>query len=187
LVNWLNDKLLHPQRGVYQDGLRIRNGGTFLEEAVYTYNQGPILGALLELGGSENLERAAHLVEAVSKELTVPGTRVIHGDGTGDGGLCTGILVRYLALAARDQRLPADARETARDLVHTTAAAFWTSGREAPELMRGKGGTPWIFSPNPLRPASETYPPGAVVELSTQLQAWMTFEAAATLTPPNSQ
>jgi predicted alpha-1,6-mannanase (GH76 family) len=187
LVNWLNDKLLHPQRGVYQDGLRIRNGGTFLEEAVYTYNQGPILGALLELGGSENLERAAHLVEAVSKELTVPGTRVIHGDGTGDGGLFTGILVRYLALAARDQRLPADARETARDLVHTTAAAFWTSGREAPELMRGKGGTPWIFSPNPLRPASETYPPGAVVELSTQLQAWMTFEAAATLTPPNSQ
>jgi hypothetical protein len=38
-----------------------------------------------------------------------------------------------------------------------------------------------LFSPNPLSPATETYPAGAGVELSTQLQAWMTFEAAATL------
>ncbi|SDX11361.1 Predicted alpha-1,6-mannanase, GH76 family [Arthrobacter sp. cf158] len=183
LVTWLNAKLLHPQRGVYQDGLRIRNGGTILEEAIYTYNQGPVLGALLELGGPENLERAAHLVKSVARELTVPGTRVIHGDGTGDGGLFTGILVRYLALAARDPRLPTDARETARELVRTTAAAFWTSRREAPELQRSKAPAeaPFVFSPNPLRPAGETYPPGAAVELSTQLQAWMTFEAAATL------
>ncbi|WP_159704886.1 glycoside hydrolase family 76 protein [Arthrobacter sp. 18067] len=181
LVNWLNSRLLHPQRGVYQDGLRIRNGEAVLEEAIYTYNQGPVLGALLELGGEENLERAAHLVEAVSRELTVPGTHVIHGDGTGDGGLFAGILVRYLALSATDERLPPAARETARALVHATAEAFWLSRREAPELMPGKSGTPLVFSPNPLRPASETYPVGAAVELSTQLQAWMTLEAAATL------
>ncbi len=181
LVNWLNSRLLHPQRGVYQDGLRIRNGEAVLEEAIYTYNQGPVLGALLELGGEENLERAAHLVEAVSRELTIPGTHVIHGDGTGDGGLFSGILVRYLALSATDERLPAAARETARALVHATAEAFWLSRREAPELMPGRSGTLLIFSPNPLRPASETYPVGAAVELSTQLQAWMTLEAAATL------
>ncbi|WP_035761045.1 glycoside hydrolase family 76 protein [Paenarthrobacter nicotinovorans] len=186
LVNWLNSRLLNPQRGVYMDGLRIRRGETVLEEAVYTYNQGPVLGALLELGGRENLERAAQLVQAVSRELTVPGTRVIRGDGTGDGGLFTGVLVRYLAVAARDQRLPATARDTARELVHATAAGFWSGRREAPELRGtkdGDGEPAVLFSPDPLRPAAETYPPGAAVELSTQLQAWMTFEAAATLTP----
>ncbi|MFJ6452763.1 glycoside hydrolase family 76 protein [Paenarthrobacter sp. NPDC091669] len=184
LVAWLNSRLFDPQRGVYMDGLRIRNGETVLEEAVYTYNQGPILGALLELGGQENLDRAAQLVESVSRELTVPGTRVIHGDGTGDGGLFTGILVRYLALAARDRRLPATARDTARALVQATAEAFWRTRRGAPELRRTKAPTEapaLIFSPNPLRPAAETYPVGAAVELSTQLQAWMTLEAAATL------
>ncbi|MGF6834598.1 putative alpha-1,6-mannanase (GH76 family) [Paenarthrobacter sp. TE4293] len=181
LVNWLNSKLLHPGRGVYQDGLRIRNGETVLEEAVYTYNQGPVLGALLELGGQQNLDRAAHLVEAVSRELTIPGTHVIRGDGTGDGGLFTGILVRYLALAGRDERLPEKTRGTARDLVHATAEAFWLSRREAPDMKVGT--PPLIFSSHPLRPAAETYPVGAAVELSTQLQAWMTFEAAATLPP----
>ncbi|MEV7661380.1 glycoside hydrolase family 76 protein [Paenarthrobacter sp. NPDC089316] len=181
LVDWLNSKLLHPARGVYQDGIRIRNGQPVLEEAVYTYNQGPILGALLELGGPENLDRAARLVDAIARELTFPDTRVIRGDGTGDGGLFTGILVRYLALAGRDGRLPPHARETAREMVLSTAGAFWASHREAPELVRGTGNTPLVFSPNPLLSATETYPAGAGVELSTQLQVWMIFEAAATL------
>lgn len=178
LVNWLNSKLLHPQRALYLDGLRIRNGEIVLEDAVYTYNQGPILGALLELGGQENLERAAHLVEAVARELTVPGTQVIHGDGTGDGGLFTGILIRYLALAARDQRLPEATRETAGVLVLSTARAFWDGRRESGDDPKSPDLT---FSPSPLRPASETYPAGTAVELSTQLQAWMALEAAATL------
>ncbi|GGJ31411.1 glycoside hydrolase family 76 protein [Paenarthrobacter histidinolovorans] len=183
LVGWLNSRLLHPELGVYRDGIRIRNGEPVLEEAVYTYNQGPVLGALLELGGQDNLDRAARLVGAIDRELTVPGTRVIRGDGTGDGGLFTGILVRYLAVAGRDGRLTLEARETARELVISTAEAFWTGRREAPELMRGPAAEnpPLVFSPNPLRPATETYPPGAGVELSTQLQAWMAFEAAATL------
>jgi len=180
LVNWLNSKLLHPQRALYLDGLRIRNGEIVLEDAVYTYNQGPILGALLELGGQENLDRAAHLVEAVARELTVPGTQVIHGDGTGDGGLFTGILIRYLALAARDQRLPEATRETAGVLVLSTAGAFWAGRRESGDDLKSPDLT---FSPSPLRPASETYPAGTAVELSTQLQAWMALEAAATLEP----
>lgn len=178
LVNWLNSKLLHPQRGLYLDGLRIRNGEIVLEDAVYTYNQGPILGALLELGGEENLDRAAQLVEAIARELTVPGTQVIHGDGTGDGGLFTGILIRYLALAAKDQRLPEATRETAEVLVVSTAKAFW-DGRWKTEGDPQRPSV--VFSPSPLRPATGTYPTGTVVELSTQLQAWMALEAAATL------
>ena len=36
-----------------------------------------------------------------------------------------------------------------------------------------------IFSMHAAEPAAGTYPPGAAVELATQLQAWMTLEAAA--------
>ncbi|WP_416403355.1 glycoside hydrolase family 76 protein [Arthrobacter sp. LFS091] len=176
LVDWLDGKLLHPERGIFLDGLRPANGGIQIDDAVYTYNQGPVLGALLELGGEHNLGRATALVAAVARELTLPGTSVVRGDGTGDGGLFTGILLRYLALAARDERLPEPTRMAAASLVRDTAEAFWTGrteGREHPPSP--------LFSFDPLRPAGETYPPGTAVELATQLQAWMAFEAAATL------
>ncbi|MFF1828342.1 glycoside hydrolase family 76 protein [Paenarthrobacter sp. NPDC058040] len=181
LVDWLNTKLLNPDSGLYMDGLRIRNGGTVLENAIYTYNQGPVLGALLELGGPANVERAAGLIEATARELTIDGTKVIKGQGTGDGGLFTGILVRYLALAARDSQLPDHARATAEALVLATAEALWAGRDEAGGNTAG-GTRHLVFSPDPQRPAGETYPAGAAVELSTQLQAWMAFEAAATLT-----
>lgn len=212
LVAWLNSKLVDPPSGLYMDGLRIRGAQTVLEPAVYTYNQGPVLGALLELGGPEHLERAAELVDAIARELTIAGTdssataktSVIRGDGTGDGGLFTGILVRYLALAARDQRLAGATRSTAAELVRATAEAFWSGRREdlpaasaastasatsaasaapAASAASARGQKLLAFSFDPQRPASETYPPGSGVELSTQLQAWMTFEAAATLPP----
>ncbi len=192
LVDWLHAKLFDPAQGMYQDGLRISSdGGVLLEAAIYTYNQGPILGALLELGGQANLERAAALVDAVARHLTRPAVQasgrtaaVLRCDGTGDGGLFTGILARYLALAANDRRLPAPTRATAAALVTETAQAFWGGRRpvEAGERLGRKGarhGAHLVFSVFPETPAGGTYPPGAAVELSTQLQAWMVLEAAA--------
>jgi predicted alpha-1,6-mannanase (GH76 family) len=211
LLDWLDARLFDPARGLYLDGIRIRNTGeTVLEDAIYTYNQGPVLGALLELGGTANLERASTVVRAVATHLTLPEaaaanpgsstgpvapatgpvagpagpgnpapSMVLRCDGTGDGGLFTGILTRYLALAANNQRLPRDVRSTAAGLVTGTAGALW-SGRRLiaagePLARHGQAGDPHIpFEPK--RPASSTYPPGAAVELSTQLQAWMALE-----------
>jgi predicted alpha-1,6-mannanase (GH76 family) len=107
----------------------------------------------------------------------------------GDGGLFTGILTRYLAQAARDGRLPGATRATAARMVTDTAAALWAGRRAvAPgeALARHGGAGRLIFSHDPQRAASQTYPPGAAVELSTQLQAWMVLEAAASVaaTPP---
>jgi predicted alpha-1,6-mannanase (GH76 family) len=164
-----------------------------LERAVYTYNQGPVLGALLELGGEANLARAAALVDAVQRLLTVPGSSngagtgsggsVLRCEGTGDGGLFTGILCRYLALAAADRRLPAATRATAARLVTDTAEALWSGRRPVGpgEANARRQGTS-IFSLHAAKPAAATYPPGAAVELSTQLQAWMALEAAAAVT-----
>ncbi|CAH0281000.1 hypothetical protein SRABI83_03923 [Arthrobacter sp. Bi83] len=193
LLDWLDARLFDSVRGLYLDGLRIsRTGETVLESAIYTYNQGPVLGALLELGGAKNLERAAVVVDAVARHLTAegpPGTdgtggasAVLRCDGTGDGGLFTGILTRYLALAARDGRLPEGTRATAARLVTDTAEAFWNGRRTvspAEPLAWHGGEGRLLFSSEPRRRASDTYPPGAAVELSTQLQAWMILEAAA--------
>lgn len=212
LLDWLDAKLFDPRRGLYLDGLRINAAGeAVLVDAIYTYNQGPVLGALLELGGTADLARASELVDAVARHLTVPGvgakdagttgTRdtgtteagrdagtsrpaVLRCDGTGDGGLFTGILTRYLALAARDGRLPESTRTTAAQLVTDTAGAFWAGRRtiSAGEAL-AKHGRPdsLVFSSEPALPAGSTYPPGTAVELSTQLQAWMTLEAAAAI------
>jgi predicted alpha-1,6-mannanase (GH76 family) len=190
LVDWLHAKLFDPAHGMYQDGLRIgSNGEVVLEAAIYTYNQGPVLGALLELGGQPNLDRAAGLVDAVARHLTRPATlasgrtaAVLRCDGTGDGGLFTGILTRYLALAATDGRLPDRTRAIAAALVIDTAQALW-EGRRAvdPAEPLARQGALLVFSVFPETPASRAYPAGAAVELSTQLQAWMVLEAAATV------
>jgi predicted alpha-1,6-mannanase (GH76 family) len=202
LLDWLDAKLFDAGRGLYLDGLRIGPGGeTKLENAVYTYNQGPVLGALLELGGARNLERAAVVVEAVAGHLTLTDTGtgtaagadssyILRCDGTGDGGLFTGILARYLALAACDGRLPEATRATAARLVADTAERLWSGRRSvAPgeALTRHGGPGRLVFSYDPQRAASVTYPPGAAVELSTQLQAWMVLEAAAAVTAPRQQ
>lgn len=172
LLDWLNARLLNPDTGLYMDGLRVQGAETVLVPDIYSYNQGPVLGAMLELGGEENLRRAAALIEAVAERLTLNQSNVLKCHGDGDGGLFTGILLRYLALAAADGRLPQHARDAARAMALDTADAFW-KGRTETE--------PPTFSSDPLRPAAETYPPGSAVELSTQLQAWMAFEAAASL------
>ncbi|MDE8587574.1 glycoside hydrolase family 76 protein [Arthrobacter sp. NQ4] len=191
LLDWLDATLFDADQALYLDGARLNPAGeVVLERAVYTYNQGPVLGALLELGGEANLARAAILVDAVQRLLTVPadssgpgtgaGGSVLRCEGTGDGGLFTGILCRYLALAAADRRLPDATRATAARLVTDTAEAFWSGRRpvgpgEAGAGREGKS----IFSLHAAQPAAAAYPPGAAVELSTQLQAWMTLEAAA--------
>src|SRR5215217_5686721 len=151
LLDWLDATLFDPAQDLYLDGARLGPDGTVLiERSIYTYNQGPVLGALLELGGNANLARAAALVEAVDRQLTVPagegndggeasGERmVLRCEGTGDGGLFTGILCRYLALAAADPRLPRKARATAARLVTSTAEAFW-AGKQPAAARNGLG------------------------------------------------
>ncbi len=189
LLDWLDAKLYEPGQGLYRDGLRISGtGDVLLEETIYTYNQGPVLGALLELGGEANLGRAAALVDAVARNLTHPApllgrtAAVLRCEGTGDGGLFTGILVRYLALAAVDERLPAETRATAAALVNDTAEALWEGRRILPAQDRlARPGSHLVFSDRTELPARRSYPEGAAVELSTQLQAWMVLEAAASI------
>lgn len=172
LVDWLYENLQDPESGLFLDGLHLEpQGGTRLDRAVYAYNQGPLLGALLELGGG-NLGPAKELVHAIDAGLT-DGQGLLKAHGGGDGGLFMGILGRYLALAAADQRLPEGTRAAARRLVVDTAEALWQG--------RDKRDSHTVFPAHPGEAATSSYPPGSPVELCTQLQAWMLLEAAAAL------
>ncbi len=172
LVDWLNAELLDPETGLYFDGVRRKGDGTVLERAHFTYNQGPVLGALLELGGEPNLRRAAELIRATSLHLVNDGGTgpLLRTHGSGDGGLFSGILCRYLAEAAAAPTLDSGSRRTAGALVTELADRLW-KGRAVRNNLA-------VFPSDPRSTADEGYPPGSGVELSTQLQAWMVLEAA---------
>jgi predicted alpha-1,6-mannanase (GH76 family) len=172
LVDWLYARLLDPASGLLLDGVRVVGGEEVVVRDVYTYNQGTVLGALVTLGDTVCRERAAALVTAVDRGLTVRDHRALRTHGGHDGGLFTGILARYLALAAADPATDPAVAGTARRLVAETADAFWRGRAETPAGTR--------FPTDALEPATPT----GRLELSTQLQAWMTLEAAAALGPP---
>ena len=176
LVDWLYTRLWSAESGLVLDGIRLRGGAEVLVPDVWSYNQGTVLGALVTLGDERSRQRATALVAAVDARLTVEldGARVLRTHGGGDGGLFTGILVRYLALAAAPRSgLDDDTREKARQLVHDTADALWRGRTSLPVVSRRD---PSVFSTEPGGRAPE--PP---LELSPQLQAWTALEAAATL------
>lgn len=172
LLDWLLAHLADPDTGLLRDGLRRVDGRPTLVPHVFTYNQGPVLAVMLELG---RVDDATRLLGAIGTRLTHPGTAVLRTHGGGDGGLFTGILARYLALAARDPRIPADARAAAAELVVTTAEALW-AGRE----VRGWRHRPVTVFPQDTTPAGAG-PVADTVELAAQLQAWLALEAAAVL------
>lgn len=120
LIEWMRDKLFDPVLGLYLDGIYLVNAGHRLEGQIYTYNQGPVLGAWLELGDEKYLRHAAELIDAIDRRLTAPqqGLRLEQG---GDGSLFTGILCRYLTMAAVDPRLPTSTRDSAERMVLETA------------------------------------------------------------------
>ena len=170
LVSWLGAALLDPATGLYYDGVRQGASGPALERAHFTYNQGPVLGALLELGGPANLARAAELISATSRHMARGGSLLLRTHGSGDGGLFTGILCRYLAEAAAAPTLDSDSRRTAGAMVTELADRLW-KGRAVRNNLA-------VFPSDPRSTSDEDYPPGSGVELSTQLQAWMVLEAA---------
>lgn len=197
LLDWLKESLWDPQKG-YLDGLRLelqRDGSREprVEGAEFSYNQGIVLGALLGTPGAD-LEHAEELIRVVrdryaqTVELDGQSITCLRTHGTGDAGLFTGILARYLAEAAQDERLSEQTRETARELVLSTADLLWDGRREFdPDLPLNelgvdvneiRGQAVAVFSTDPGRAASETLGAGARVQLSAQVQAWTILEAA---------
>lgn len=183
ITEWIYHHLL-LDNGLIADGAREVNGELKLDDTIYSYCQGVVLGAELEAPGPESQVRIAELTKAIAEKLTVNG--VLKGHDGHDGGLFTGILVRYLAMvAARADDAPT--RDLARQLVSTSAEIAWDNAIDPGD------GLP-LFGHEWIQPAIQPtggrsrrieggVVPSAVAErdLSVQLSGWMLMEAAATL------
>lgn len=163
ITRWLLDHLTDPTTGLVLDGRRP--DGVIVGD-VYTYNQGVVIGALVELSGRDRdgpwAQRGAELTDDVARHLTRSG--VLVGRQGDDGALFAGICARYLAVAARELGLP-----RARDVVLASAAAAWSRRDAASGLFAADAG--------PDASGQDT-------ALSTQLGAWTELEAAAASGPP---
>ncbi|MGL5406470.1 MAG: glycoside hydrolase family 76 protein [Propionibacteriaceae bacterium] len=175
LLTWLLATLRDPNTGLIRDGFREIAGNPVIEETIWTYNQGTTLGLLLALGETEEAER---LITTISEHLCVSGD-VLRTDGSGDAGLFTGILVRYLGLAAQDQRLSDAARSRAAAMVFATSDALW-EGRSQRDLPETGIPSCLVFPIDVVSPAAE-HCQTTSIELTPQLQAWTVFETAAAL------
>jgi predicted alpha-1,6-mannanase (GH76 family) len=182
LVDWMLAHLIDPDTGLIFDGARVNPDGSVrtIERAIYSYCQGVLLGACLELGTATGAarwwEQADRTVRAVAEHLTDGG--VLRGHGGGDGGLFTGILARYLALAAVTLPPEQSAGKTATRLVLDSADAAWRN--------RGVADGGPVFGPQWTIPARPPDPGLPEQDLSVQLSGWMLLEAAAELSRDES-
>ncbi len=179
--SWVLEHLIDPGTGLVFDGARVNPDGSVrtVERAVYSYCQGVLLGACVELGTATGAphwwRQADRTVHAVAEHLTDGG--VLRGHGGGDGGLFTGILARYLAMAAvtlpsGSLALQPSGRIAAR-LVLDSAEAAWRN--------RGVADGGPVFGPQWTVPALPPSSDRAERDLSVQLSGWMLLEAAAVL------
>ena len=181
MTEWMEQVLVDPKTGLLWDGLHVTPDGEIQDivKAVYSYCQGVFLGVCVELARGDTsgvwVSRAERTINAVAAHLA--DDDVLRGRGGGDGGLFAGILARYLALAAvRLPQLGSAAGDAASRLVLASASAAWRNRSLA------RGGP--VYGPEWSRPAQEPRAARTKLverDLSVQLSAWMTMEAAAAL------
>lgn len=190
MADWIDATLIDPDTHLVFDGIKAGS----LVRAQYTYCQGVVLGLEVELAvrteEAEHAERVHRLVAAVREHMAPGG--VLKGAGGGDGGLFNGILARYLALVATTlpPRTDADAaaRDAARELVLSSAAAAWDNRQSVDDVPLF--GAFWDRTAElPTAAGKEAeFVAGAVNaseiperDLSVQLSGWMLMEAAHTV------
>lgn len=182
IYRWLHDEAT----GMILEGRRPDG----LDRRLYTYNQGLVLGLLLELVAAGDDGWRPHLlalVQTIATHCAVDD--VLNPCGGGDGGLFAAITARYLALTAL--RLPgttdadARARATAARLVRTSADAAWQHRAEADgQVWFGDDWRVDAQIPGPDGYAADTgiqSSQPASRDLSVQLGGWMLQELAARL------
>lgn len=97
ILNWNIENLTDPETGFVWDGINRLGDKKIDYDWKFTYNQGVMIGALVELykinNSNKRIELAVKVAKA-SKKLLIHG--IIPYEGEDDCGLFKGILVRYL-------------------------------------------------------------------------------------------
>ncbi len=104
IADWQRATLVDPDTGIVWDGIHPGTDPGPSRE-LYTYNQGTVVGAEVELflstGDSVHLEQARRTAAAALDRFADRRTGLLPAEGAGDGGLFKGILARYLGELAR--------------------------------------------------------------------------------------
>ena len=157
---WLESHLIDPASGFVWDGMNGRGDGQ-VDTSAYTYCQGVVIGAALELHAitpePRLLEVARRTMQASRDRLCQANTPVLRNEGGGDGGLFKGILVRYLTQYAITTQNP-----DALGWLHSNA-------QHSHPDARGLLGQDWLQAPE------------SPLDLSVALSGVFLFEALAKL------
>jgi len=163
--------LVDPATGAVWDGKDLSTGS--VNKATYSYNQGMFIGAALALyklsGNATYTADAKQTADWATTAFTVNGLVFAGKEGGGDGGLFKGILIRYLALFAREGNLADADRSRYIRVIKDNANLLHATGIQRPELLVGPD---W------------STPPGTVTDFSSQLSGIFLEEAAAVVDAP---
>lgn len=170
--DWQQANLVDRSTGAVWDHIVVENGEEEIrKDWIFTYNQGMYLGASLEL--YEITDNPMYLNEAVKaadyalSHLTT-GDRLLKPEGSGDGGLFKGILVRYLTQLILEEDLDQAAKNRYADFLRHNARTLWAEGTDKEDVLYD---TYWKEKPD----VNEE------IDLTVQLSGAMLMEAAARL------
>jgi predicted alpha-1,6-mannanase (GH76 family) len=167
IYDWQMKTLVNPANGFVYDGINRQNDGKIDLSWAFTYNQGLMIGAGLELYRATRtttyLDDAIRTANNALTDPTLTAGGLMRDEGGGDGGLFKGILVRYLTLLATDTNVPAANRERYINFLKFNAETLWRSGTTKPRVVYG---TNWAN-----RPAN------GQTDLPTQLSGSILMEA----------
>ncbi|MDF2542087.1 MAG: hypothetical protein K0S47_1805 [Herbinix sp.] len=139
--------LVDPDNGLVYDGMSIKPDGTISTNKswLFTYNAGTYIGAAVELYRITNEDfylKEAEKTAKGSMENLISTSGVLKSEGTGDGGLFKGILVRYmeqLYAVNKDTKISEFLLSNARKLEQSTGSSQaglfgpeWDKEAEAP-------------------------------------------------------
>jgi predicted alpha-1,6-mannanase (GH76 family) len=163
--------LVDPATGAVWDGEDLATGA--VNQATYSYNQGMFIGAALELyklsGNATYTADARKTADWATTAFTVNGLIFYQKEGGGDGGLFKGILIRYLAVFARQGNLADADRSRYIQVIKANANLLHSTGIQRPDMLVGPD---WSM------------PPGTVTDYSSQLSGVFLEETAAVVDPP---
>lgn len=170
IFEWQIENLVDPDTGFVWDGKNRDGGGRIDKDWEFTYCQGVVIGAGIELyrstGDRSYFEQALRTAHAATDRLVGSGTGILSSETTsdadGDAGLFKGIYVRFLA----ELVLEDPSQMATLDFLQVNGARLWEEGTNRDRIL---------FS------HSWACPPEEPVSLSVQLSGVMLTEQLARL------
>lgn len=167
IYDWQLKTLVDPATGFVYDGINRQNDGKIDTGWKFTYNQGLMIGAGLELFRATKkdtyLKDAMKTADFTLGDANLAASGLLKAEGNGDGGLFKAVMVRYLALLATEPTVPAATRARYVAFLRTNAETLWRNGTQKPAVVFGPN---WSKSPTDGK-----------AELTTQLSGAVLLEA----------